>query len=230
MGKLIAWSWSRLECYEACPKKFFGKFISKEFAHPDEDPPHFVHGMKVHKELEDAIKARSLAGVAPERQFLAPILKALFKCKNVEVEKQVAWNVSLEQVSWFAKNTWVRCIFDVIAVTPDGKTIIVIDWKTGKVKRYSDQLKLFAACALLLYPEAEKVITAYAWADHDTAPLEMRTYLPNAKPVIWQEFEERSELIQIANQTGSWEPKPSSFNCKFCEALPTQCIHKAEYM
>ena len=92
-----------------------------------------------------------------------------------------------------------------------------------------EDLQLFAAAGMSLYPDVKKVITAYVWCDHPNAPPLAVEYERKDLGKLWREFGDRAELIQLALESGVWEAKPSPFNCKYCEALPSQCKFKSEY-
>ncbi len=218
--KPVAWSFSRLNDFEQCPRKFQGKYILKDFPKENFDSPHLIRGKEVHKELENAVVKGT--PLHPSREFLAPIVTALRGSKVVEAELQVCFDANRKSRSWFDKNAWCRMVFDVIA-SDDERYVISLDWKTGKVRRESkDQLKLFTAGIFERYPKAQKVLTAYIWVDHPTEAPAWVEYTRDQNESIWQEFGDRAELIQLANESGNWPEKPS-YLCMFCPANIGQC-------
>lgn len=222
MSKLIAWSFSRLNDFETCPKKFNLKYIQKVFPKFDSTAKHLVHGREVHDQLEQALKTEIIVG--DHLKFLLPLLTSIRRSPMYKAELQIAFDVHLNQVDWFAPNVWCRVIFDVIC-SPDNKCVVVIDWKTGKVKdKMRDQLALFAAAAMTMFPEAERVLTAYVWADHPHAPPTYAEYCRKDLDSLWREFGDRSELIQLSNSSGSWPAKPN-YLCRWCDATAAQCDH-----
>ena len=232
MAKTIAWSWSRLSDFEQCPRKFQGRYITKDFPKPDFDAPHFVKGRAAHKLLEDHFKGEGeLHGTVTENgldfsfdfRFLSKISDEIKKHRRVFPELQVTFDVRMNEISWFDKKAWCRVIFDLLIII--GDYAVIIDWKTGKVKEYSDQLKLFAGAVMTKYPNIKKVLTCYVWVDHPKQPPVWAEYTDKDREHIWQEFGDRSELIQLANESGNWPAKKNIF-CKWCDALPSQCEYK----
>ncbi len=220
MPKPIAWSYTRLNTFEQCPRKFQGMYVTKDFPKENFNSPHLQRGKDVHKELEDACATG--APLHPSRAWMQPIIDAVRRNSMVLVEKQVCFNANKKMISWFDKNAWCRMIFDLIA-TDDEQLIISIDWKTGKVRAESkDQLKLFTAGVFEKFPNAQRVLTAYVWADHPTAPMTYVEYSRKQLESIWEEFGDRAELIQLANESGNWLEKESHL-CMFCPAEIGQC-------
>jgi hypothetical protein len=65
-----------------------------------------------------------------------------------------------------------------------------------------------------LWPEVDEVITSYIFVDSNQK--EEKTFTRDDYEHIWQDFGDRAERIQIANETGEWVAKPSSMACRFC--------------
>lgn len=232
MANPIAFSWTRLDCFEQCPRKFQGSYVTKEFPKPDFDAPHFKKGKAVHHVLEEHMKS---GVVIPypikykgesyhiDLKFLEPLLNAMHKAPIITVEENVCFDERLNKLSWFDKKAWCRVILDCAVVVDD--FALVIDWKTGKVKQHSDQLKLFGAAIMTLYPQVKRVITAYVWCEHPASKPTIAEYSRTQLDNIWHEFGDRAELIQMANESGNWPAKKNMF-CKWCDALPSMCEFK----
>lgn len=239
MTEVMAWSYSRLNDFEKCPKMFQGKYVTKEFPQADFSAPHLQRGKDVHKELEIAVKTGNYDLLREESKFMIPLLEAARrgignrKHKGFESEQQKAFDAQLKEVSWFdpkkgPKRVWCRIIMDLM-VFCSGDVLVILDWKTGKIRDVVDQLGLFSAGGFALYPDVKKVIAAFVWCDHPKAlPLVVEYERKDAEK-LWREFGDRAELIQLSLESGVWEPKPMPFNCKYCPALPSQCEHKARY-
>ncbi len=235
MGKAIALSWTRLEAFEQCPRKFQGSYITKEFPKPDFDAEHFRKGRAVHKVIENRIKYGTpipypvtddkggewYVDLTHLDKFLSVVDKATDDEKHVE--RNIALDAQNRVVDWFNRGTAWRCAFDLCVVI--NETAIIIDWKTGKVKQASDQLKLFAAFAFTVFPEVQRVVTAYIWCENQEAKPTIQTYDRAQHENLWLEFGDRGELIQMANESGNWPAKKNPF-CKWCDALPSQCEFK----
>ena len=219
---LIAWSYSRLTDFEQCPKMFYGKHISKEF-YVDASSPALIRGRSIHKLLEKIMKMGSKE-MTGDMAYLAPFIDKLRKGEVVYIEKKIAFNRNGKVIDWFNKKVWLRVIFDVAVI--NGTTAFIIDWKTGKVRdKNRDQLALFAVATFMAYLNIEDVITAYIWVDHPKAKASVNVFQRSDAARLMEMFAERSELIQLANESGQWKAKPGNLCC-FCPARSDQCEHR----
>lgn len=249
--KQISWSWSRLDCFEQCPRKFQGTYITKDFPKPDFEAAHFAKGKAAHflmeehfktgcdlkqtvyKYMDDRGKMHYTIHAGPsviqqfnfDFRFLDKFCATINKATQVIPEMQVTFGVRMNELSWFDKKAWCRVIFDLLIIV--GDFALVIDWKSGKVKPYSDQLKLFAGAVMTKYPQVKQVLTAYVWLEHPNQAPVWAEYSTLDHEAIWMEFGDRAELIQLANESGNWPAKKNMF-CGWCDALPSQCEFKPE--
>lgn len=235
MSKPIAWSWSRLSMFEQCPKRFWGNNVGKVFPKPNFEAAHFKKGKAVHKVLEDYLRDGTTIPFpvpeinGPEKfyvklEFLMPLLDKMRKANTVLPELQVTFDIRMHEVSWFDKKAWCRVVLDALIIV--GEFALVIDWKTGKVKQHSDQLKLFAGAVLSKYKKVNRVLTAYVWCEHENTSPTYAEYSRKDMEAIWQDFGDRQELIQMCNESGNWPAKPNHL-CGWCEAREDQCEHKS---
>lgn len=225
---MIPWSYSRLNDFETCPKMFHEKHILKSVPY-DDTSPHLVKGRDYHEKLERAVKQvirqggggfpKEIIGVIPLIQDLVNHARGASDEPLFLTEQQRAMREDLKETGWFDKDVWVRVIWDWLIVPGDG-TAVVIDWKTGKPWPDGGQLKLFAAAAMAAYPDIQQVDTAYVYVEHKKVTKERYTREEYAQ--IWDEFGERSELIQLANESGNWPAKPTQMGCRWCKV---KCEH-----
>ncbi|MGW8177833.1 MAG: PD-(D/E)XK nuclease family protein [bacterium] len=174
---MIALSWSRLNGYLLCPRKFEAQYIDKSYP-DDSDNPNFVRGNRLHKQMEDYIVFKSSAvetfgqppQLSPEAHGATPIVDKVFdNYDEVYPELQLACDHQWKRCDWFAPPRVVkyRCIIDCLAIRDN--EALCIDFKTGKVRDYADdhgQLHLTAAMVMNLYPQVERVTCAYLFLDH----------------------------------------------------------------
>ncbi len=210
---MIAWSWSRLDCFEKCPKQFYHKNIKKDFK-DDGNNPAFIKGNRIHAKLENGLKS---GVIDPEVKSLAHTIHSL---RGVEweykgVEDDYAFTDTLQKTRWNDwKGCWVRIKMDFIGIK-DG-VAVVIDWKTGKNRGYSEQLDLYAAAAFQAHSDVDEVRSTYNFVEETQEKrIEKATYKRHELDSIWQKFGERAELIEIANERNEW-PAKQNFGCKWC--------------
>ena len=160
MEQIKSWSYSRYNLWKQCPFKARLLYIE---GLKEPGSPALEKGLKVHGELEaylkDELTERPLCGFN-----LKDHVDAL-KAKKPHVELSVAFNKDWQPVEWFDKQAWARIKIDYLVKTDD--TVLVGDWKTGKIRDdYGDQLELYALTGLLMFPNVKEVNTELAFVDH----------------------------------------------------------------
>jgi len=224
----IPLSWSRVSVYRQCPSQFEAKYITKTY--PDEsDNPAFAKGNEVHKQLEDYINWRITGKKEPSLGKIAvnvkPIIDSYFNRvvpSAISAEKQIALNHKWEACGWFDSTNIVkwRAIMDMLVILRKDR-LVLIDFKTGKVRPYADdrgQLHLTAAILFELYPDIDQVTAAYLFAEHkqtDQTTFHRKDHASNkaAFDVEWQ----------VINEDKEFEPKKNQF-CYFC-GIKKDCIY-----
>jgi CRISPR/Cas system-associated exonuclease Cas4 (RecB family) len=215
----LAWSYSRVECFEQCPRKFQLQNLIKAENFKFRTNPITERGKAVHTSLENALLGEPLP---PELEHVAPIIAAIkAEYPEVQTERDIAFDRQLNMCDWFDTQVcWFRAQLDVLAI--NGTKAIIYDWKTGKVRDKPDQLRLYAAVVFLLYPEVQEVHTAFIFVDH--TKICDATYTRDQFQSIWDEFQERADLIQIANESNQWPPRKNHL-CNWCDAKKDQCVY-----
>lgn len=221
----FAISWTRLDCAEKCSLQCYWKnFAPKDQRVPfDDTAPHLVKGNLWHKWMEDACNGYS---ELPEKvSHFKPIVEGLRNSRGeLLVEYKLTLTDKYQSCDWFSEKAYWRTIYDALKLHPDGNAFS-LDWKTGKVKGVSDQLKFSAAAAFLKWPKIKKIKSAYVWLEHPNEPLTMVEYDRADLRTIMDDFEERVEMVKIAYEENTWEAQPSDFNCKWCPCTKAQCKH-----
>ncbi len=226
--KPLAWSWSRLNTFEQCPKKFYLQNISKELKYVQS--PQAKRGEELHTKLEDAarrMRGGTLGGGFPGDIFhMIPLLQALIKGADEviieegssEVEKY-ALDDEFNKVSYFAKNVWLR--FGIDLGVKRGSKAIIVDWKTGKNYGYNDQLKLMAAILMeVIWPDVDEVTACYIYIDQKETS--KRVFKREDLDDMWDDLIDRAYQITKARDTNNWPAKKNNF-CNWCDANARQC-------
>lgn len=216
----IAWSHTRLSDFEQCPKMFHHKNILKDVPKPSGE--HLIRGRDVHKHLENAVKGTD--ALPPHLHHCQQLIDGLVaNSDEVHAEVQYTLTEGLAETTWFSKTAWVRMAWDVIALKD--RVAHVWDWKTGKVKDNHSQLALFAAGVMRKYTWIDEVKTTYIWVDHKKSTSKSFPNTPAVFNGLWQDFSERSECIQLANEAGNW-PAIKNKYCHWCPCGPHQCEYR----
>lgn len=210
------WSYSALTAFETCPKRYQLTRVTKQAVEKQTEAT--IWGNKVHKALE--LFAKGKQPLPPEfEQYERYVHKILaLKGKRV-VEERVALTKDFCQTKWMAKDVWVRGIIDIGVV--GSETAYLLDWKTGKHRPDTDQLKLFAALAFAMYPWINKVVTGFIWLK--VAKFDKQQFTREQLPEIWNEFLPRLSRVAVAYKEDKWLPKPSGLCKNWCPVGRSLC-------
>lgn len=214
-----AWSYSALTAYETCPRRFQLTRVTKQVVEPQTEAT--IWGNKVHKALE--LFAKGEKPLPPDLQKYERYVKKILSYEGKRVvEERIALDKNFRPTKWMAKDVWVRGIIDIGVV--GSEKAYLLDWKTGKRRPDSNQLKLFAALAFAIYPWVDKVTTGFIWLK--SAEFDKEVFTRDQLPEIWDEFFPRLDRLAISYRDDKWTPKPSGLcknwcpvgrsNCEFC--------------
>ena len=206
----FAWSYSVLDMYETCPKKYYHIKVVKDAK--DEDSSFAHEGKQIHEALyHRVVHGTSLPLPLRHLEKVAAPYALIPGDKYGEL--QFALDKQLSPVAWFDKAAWVRAIIDLVIV--NGNKALLIDWKTGKPKEGFDQLKLSAAILSRQMPEIEKFTCAYVWVNHsDTKPYQFTMEKKHMK-AVWADNYEKVKEIEDALKTTTF-PASESPLCRWC--------------
>ncbi len=219
MAGVLPWSYSSLQAYETCPRRYYLTRIAKAIKEPQSEA--MLWGNQVHKALETAVgEGKALAPNFVQYQPIVDKLRASDGRKFTE--QRFGLTPSLKPTEFFGKDVWFRGVLDLTVIKT--KIGMVLDYKTGSVKTDGDQLKLFAAATFAQHPYLETVKTGYVWLAHDK--ITTKDFTKADVPIIWQEFIPRIKRMEKAQDDDKWLPNPSGLckawcpvgknNCEFC--------------
>lgn len=216
MAKPFTWSWSALQAWETCPRQFGEVRIKK--AWPDEKGEAAKWGTQVHIAMEYRLKdGTALPTWAAQWE---PLCQKLLRAGPLlNVEHKVALTEDLRPTEFFARDVWVRAIADVSIFS--GPVGFTLDWKTGKRKPDTMQLRLSAAINLCHRPHLERQTIQYAWLKEGTATTETLGRADVAQ--VWQEILPRVNRMRAGIAAQEFEPKPSGLCRQYCSVL--SCEH-----
>lgn len=213
---VIPWSYSSLSKFETCPRQYQLVRLTRQVV----EPPTVAtdHGKEVHKALEDYLNGD--ADLPPKYESYRAIAnKVKATPGELLVEHEFALTSSFKPTDFRSDDAWVRGVIDVSVV---GETSAVsLDWKTGKPKEDGDQMRLFAAATMALFPKVEKVKVGYVWLAHNK--ISKDAYSRDDVPGIWQGFLNRVRRLTSAYERDNFPPKPSGLCRKHCPATNSMC-------
>lgn len=207
MPKRPAWSFSALNQYHTCPYQYYRLKVKKDVK--DTMGEAALWGNEVHKKLEERLQGKPL----PERFKQYESMARPFDRVDGKVfaERKLTLNENMEPTGFFAKDAWCRGIIDVSVLKTHQRSAFVGDWKTGKRKPDSDQLKLFAGLIFAHHPEIDRATTAFIWLKEKTTDREVFTR--DQAPAIWDHFNRKLRPLEASFENDKW-PKKTSGLCK----------------
>jgi len=206
---MAQWSYSALTSFETCPRKHYHTRIKKDVKETEGEAA--TWGKHVHKSFED----RVLKGTPLPKglqQWEGMLAKLAGADGEILAETQIALDENHNKVSWFDKSVWVRCVVDY-GIINNGRAVI-LDYKTGKPKMDSDQLKLFAAVVMATRPDVHTVSTGFLWLK--TKEINTQEYTRDQLPELWQTFLPRVQRLYYALKNNEWPPIPSGLCRRHC--------------
>lgn len=214
------WSYSSLDCFEQCPRKFYHKYVLRE-----KEPPtaKLLRGREIHSNIEQYLK-----GNAPQKPELIekfmPLVSAVTRRKKdikMWIEQKFGVNRKLESCDFFAPDVWGRGAADVLLV--DYPNAFLGDWKDGKgdkpwsyVLKYEKptQLAILALFIFNGFPRVEKVTGCNVWLEHGRLG-PVSTFTRAMAPTIWAAIIAKVQAIEAATQKNLWKEMPGPL-CAYC--------------
>ena len=216
-----AWSYSRLNSYEICPKKFWHSSVRKDVVEAESEDMRY--GKMVHKALE--LRVGKKKPMPLNLRYLEKYAATLANASGEKLtEMQLAIDANFEPCSWFAKETWCRAILDLAIVK--GSHAIVFDYKTGKISDDFTQLRLAGILLMLHMPELQIVELSYLWTkDKKVTSYERQLTRDDIKAIVL-EFIPRLKKYEKAHRTENFPARPGFLCRKYCAV--TACPYHGE--
>lgn len=221
--RITAASYNRLKTFERCPAALFFEVVQR---HKDPQPnPAAERGLRIHDSCQHYIDGES-DDLDPDIKFWRDVIEKLRtldrNTMSVSADKKIALTKNFDPCDYFSDDVWIRYAFDVeVLQKQNGKTGLVIDWKTGKLKfnevAHMQQKQLYCALQLKLNPELDTSIGEFYYVDIGTST--SHTFTRKQGEIILNDFIKR---IDTLTSTTEFEAKPSRHACKFCPYTPSR--------
>lgn len=210
-SKQTAWSYSRLNNYETCPKKFWHLSVRKDVREAEGEAMRY--GKLVHKALEKRVSKDTPMPLNLRHLEKYAALLAGATGKKL-TEQQLAIDINFQPSDWFSKQTWCRAIIDLAIV--NGNHAVVVDYKTGKISDDFTQLQLAGAMLMLHMPEIQTVDLAYLWTkDKKLTRADERMTRDTIKEVVL-ELMPRIKNYEQAHRDENFPARPGFLCKKYC--------------
>lgn len=214
-----AWTYSRLESFETCPRKFYHTKVAKDV--PDPPTVYTEWGSKVHTALEQyVIDGTPLPEGMTQWEPLMTKIAALPGEKFPE--RQYALDRGFQPADW--DNAWTRGIGDLVVI--HGDKAVILDYKTGR-RKPSEQLELYAGYVFAHHPQVTNVTTGFVWLKEKK--LDQAHFAREDVPSIWQGFLPRVSRLESAYERDSWPARPSGLCRNYCSVLTCEFNGRREH-
>jgi len=204
----FAWSYSAVDMYELCPKKYYHLKVAKDVK--DSDSSWSEEGKVVHKALKERV-VDDVALPLPLRHMEPMAHRFALHSGEKHGEIQLALDRNFQPCGWFDKQVYVRAVIDLLIIR--GDTALIVDWKTGKVRPKYDQIKLSAAVLAKQMPEIKSFSLAFVWVNYKEVSA-MKMHVDDMDEV-WADYLERATAIEDAIKTTDF-PATEGYLCKYC--------------
>lgn len=197
-------SYSGLSTYTQCPRKYKFSRIDRL---PDPAGPAADRGKMLHAELEKGIlhPGYTMLGELTHWQAVCATLAE----QGCQPEIELAITKEYEPCAFDDPNAYVRGILDIFV--NDGTTALIGDWKTGRMRDYSEQIRFYQLMVLVCYPEVERVEGRIYFVDHQRE----QSYISFSRgdlPVLKDYF---ADKIKHIHEDQLFLPTPSPL-CNWC--------------
>jgi CRISPR/Cas system-associated exonuclease Cas4 (RecB family) len=211
LAKPAAWSYSRLNAYESCPRRYLETTVLKKW--PEERSAQLELGDDIHRAMAAALNGTTLpSSFAVFQPWVDRVLKTPGELL-VEERCKFAITRDFKPTPWFAKNVWLRAIGDACKLDDD--VALVVDWKTGKsLNADTMQLSLISLVLLASFPKLKCVRADFIFLNEDSQITEV-IYRDEAADK-WAEIIPRAQKLEAATRTDNFPPKPGRFCASWC--------------
>lgn len=206
----FAWSYSALNAFETCPKKYWHTRVAKDFK--EEEGEALVYGKEVHKALELRV-ARNKA-LPLHLRHLEDICKKIDAAPGEKsTEVKLAVNRNFEVTGFFAADVYCRGVLDLVIINED--KAVTIDWKTGsRVSNDFSQLKIASGLLFAAAPDITSIEMAFVYTGQGAVIRSGITRKDIAD--LWSETLPRVERMEHSLRKSDAPPRPNGLCRKYC--------------
>lgn len=197
-------SYSSMKLYEQCPSKYKFYKIDKL---PDSSGPAAERGKVIHSEIESYLN-KETENLSDETKSLQEQLDS-FRSIGAQSEVEFAVDHYWNKIDFNHAFAMFRGIIDVLHV--DGDSAMIVDWKTGKIRDYEDQLNVYATVILSIMPTVQVVNLFIQYVD--TPKLVKYASVSRKDLTFWQE---RLATRLKAIETDTIHAANPSWLCRYC--------------
>lgn len=208
--KPAPWSYSSLSDFKNCPRQFYEKRVAKSVK--EAPSQQMIWGNEVHKHFENRQKLGtplpdSLRDHEPYMQKLEGL-----GAEESFTERKIGIGTDGKPCTFFARNVWWRGVIDYGA--RKGTTMLLVDYKTGKVKNNFEQLAMFGLHSFLQHPEVVSIDVEFYWTQ--TMGTSTANFQRSKMADLWGMFSPDLRQMKEAYEADLWQPRQSGLCRGWC--------------
>lgn len=219
----FAWSYSALNDFETCPKRYAEVKVFKSVK--EEPSEAALWGQRMHQLVADYLCGR---GDLPE--VLEVFRHTCDTIKKMDhrlflVEHKMAFDRKMRLLDdFFHPNAWFRGVVDVAVVAENWRDVLIVDWKGGRPKEDFTQLKLFAKMLFSAFDSLDRALVGFFWAK--TGKASKQAFRRGEIDQWWEEeLLPRVRRMELAYNEGRFDPRPSGLCGKWCPVPKSRCLY-----
>lgn len=205
---IIAWSFSALETFENCPRKFWATKIAKKVSDAN---TYNRAGDFEHRAFEDYTK-KGLPLPASVQPF-QPLLDRVRAAPGEKLyEHKMTIDAQFQVCDWRDGNrAMVRAAADMLII--NGSKATYLDWKSGKFRPKDDQIELTSLMVFRHFPQVQQVAGGLVFYRYQQVHRHI-VHVADA-PALWAKFLARAAALEQAKKADEWPAKPNPL-CAYC--------------
>lgn len=208
---MISLSYSRINDYEICPRRFHHKHILRDV--PYEESPAMAQGSAVHEAIKDRLHGVPLPEGMPY-EYLVQAVEAERGDRTLLCEHQLGMKQDGQPCDFHDPDVYLRGIID-LCIT-DYQCAWIGDWKTGKVRENPTELKIHAVLLRAAFPSLSSITGNYIWLNEKRVGQAWDLSDTN------QTWDWISTLSRHIEANGVWSPNKGPL-CAWCPVTREQC-------
>jgi hypothetical protein len=209
-AKPFAWSYSQLNNFETCPRRYQAYSVTREVVEPESENIRYGKTVHVAFEARVAFGEKLPLGMGMYEPMLASLASAP---GQVHAERKLAIDRNFQPAPWFAPATWFRQVLDYTNLRDDG-VAVTVDYKTGKPKEDVTQLQLAAATIFAHDPDVQRVRAALLFVGYEQT--ERADFGREQLGEIWGEILPRVNALERARTENAFPPRPGGLCRRYC--------------
>lgn len=205
---IINWSYSALNTFENCPRKFWATKIKKVVSDVNNDN---LEGDADHRALQFHF-SKGLA--LPEKLRHMQAMSDRIKAAPGEMFTEYSMTLTQDLVptnfrDW--DNAWVRGASDLLKI--DGPKCNYFDWKKGKYRESDDQIELSSLLIFRHFPAVQRVVGGLVFYNHDKIYPHIVERTDESR--LWNGWYGRVKVLEQAKLEDNWPATPNPL-CAWC--------------